>query len=157
MPALPIVCPNLVELSTLFVDDADDRQPKVALQLLCLMKLLTTEDLFARYPKLFDAPPDVNEFKRLSSSMRTAGAGMNPAIEWRVDEDSEPGATQAPQLRRVLLRANQQQRASLTFDKATAQREAERSRHAKTRSIHPSKLSRMLSCPSGSTRSWWPW
>ena len=45
---------------------------------------------------------------------------MTSAIEWRVDEETEPGATEAPQLRRVLLRANQQQRASLTFDKATA-------------------------------------
>ena len=107
MPAQPIVCPNLVKLSALFVDDADDRQLRVALLLLREMKLLTTEDIFARYPKLFDAPPDVNEFKCLSSSMCTAGKGMNPQVEWRVDEDSEPGATQAPQLRRVLLRANQ--------------------------------------------------
>ena len=45
----------------------------MALQLLREMKLLTTEDIFARYPKLFDAPPDVNEFKRLSGCMRTAG------------------------------------------------------------------------------------
>ena len=102
MPAQPILCPNLVEFPALFADDADDRQPKVALQLLREMKLLTTEDICARYPKIFDTPPDVNEFKRLSANMRTAGAAMNPAIEWRVDEDSEPGATQAPQLRRVL-------------------------------------------------------
>ena len=98
----------------------------MALQLLREMKLLTTEDIFACYPKLFDAPPDVNEFKCLSGCMRTAGSGMTPTIEWRVDEDTEPGATQAPQLRRVLLRAGQQQRASLTFNKATAQRQADK-------------------------------
>ena len=132
MPAQPIVCPSLVELSALFADDANDRQPRVALLLLREMKLQTTEDIFACYPKLFDAPPDVNEFKRLCSIMRTAGTGMTPVIEWRVDEDSEPGAMQAPQLRRVLLRANQQQRASLTFDKATAQRQADKI-HAGTR------------------------
>ena len=126
MPAQPILCPNLVELSALFAEDADDRQPKTALKMLREMKLLTTEDLCAKYPKIFDTPADTNEFKRLSAAMRTAGAGMEPRIDWRVEEDTEPGATQAPQLRRVLMRAGQQQRASLTFDKATAQRQADK-------------------------------
>ena len=80
MPAQAIVCPNLVELSALFADDADDRQPRTALLLLRAMRLQTTKDIFASYPKLFDTPPDVNEFKRLSSGMRTAGAGMTSAI-----------------------------------------------------------------------------
>ena len=110
----------------LFSDDADERLPKTALLLLHKMRLRTTEDVFASYPLLFDTPPDADEYKRLSAAMRAAGAAMGTPVEWRVDESTEPGASQAPQLRRILLRANQQQRASLTFDRATAQREADK-------------------------------
>ena len=126
MPAQAILCPNLVELPVLFSDDADERRPKTALLLLHEMRLRTTEDVFASYPLLFDTPPDADEYKRLSAAMRAAGAAMGTPVEWRVDESTEPGASQAPQLRRILLRANQQQRASLTFDRATAQREADK-------------------------------
>ena len=74
MPAQAILCPNLVELPVLFSDDADERRPKTALLLLHKMRLRTTEDIFASYPKLFDTPPDADEYKRLSAGMRAAGA-----------------------------------------------------------------------------------
>ena len=129
-----------MELTQLFKDDADVRQPKVVLLLLREQKLLTSEDLFCSYPKLFETPPNDNKFKCLSTNMRRAGATMELQVDQRTDEDSEPGATQAPQLRRILCRANQQHQAFLTFDKATA-RQKEEKRQAKEEQANHSKTS----------------
>ena len=72
-----------MELTQLFKDDADVRQPKVVLLLLREQKLLTSEDLFCSYPKLFETLPNDDRFKRLSASLRRAGAGMEPQVDWR--------------------------------------------------------------------------
>ena len=121
-----IVCPATVELSTLFDGEAVHRTPVLALRLLTELHLTTAEDLYTTHPKLFAASIDEAELKKLSGKMKATGEAMNPQVIWNTDENTDLRKVEIMLLRRVIRRANQQHQASLTFDKAEAQRKEQK-------------------------------
>ena len=135
-----IVCPSTVELSTLFDNAAAHRMPTLTLQLLKEMSITTPEDMYAAYPRLFDATLLEAELKKLSTAMKAKGDAMVPLVVWTTNEAVEPGATEIPLLRRVVHRAKQAHQASLSFDKADAHRK-EQKRLLKEEALGASKAS----------------
>ena len=135
-----IVCPSTVELSTLFENTAAHRMPTLTLQLLKEMSITTPEDMYAAYPRLFDATLLEAELKKISTAMKTKGDAMIPLVVWTTNEAVEPGATEIPLLRRVIHRAKQAHQASLSFDKADAHRK-EQKRLLKEESLGAAKAS----------------
>ena len=135
-----IVCPATVELSTLFDSAAAHRTPTLTLQLLKELSITTPEDMYAAYPRLFDATLLEAELKKISTAMKTKGDAMIPLVVWTTNEAVEPGATEIPLLRRVIHRAKQAHQASLSFDKADAHRK-EQKRLLKEEALGASKAS----------------
>ena len=135
-----IVCPSTVEFSTLFENAAAHRMPTLTLQLLKEMSITTPEDLYAAFPRLFDATLLEAELKKLSTAMKAKGDALVPQVVWTTNEAAEPGATEVPLLRRVVHRAKQAHQASLSFDKADAHRK-EQKRLLKEEALGASKAS----------------
>ena len=124
----------------LFENTAAHRMPTLTLQLLKEMSITTPEDMYAAFPRLFDATLLEAELKKLSTAMKAKGDALVPQVVWTTNEAAEPGATEVPLLRRVVHRAKQAHQASLSFDKADAHRK-EQKRLLKEEALGASKAS----------------
>ena len=82
----------------LFENTAAHRMPTLTLQLLKEMSITTPEDMYAAFPRLFDATLLEAELKKLSTAMKAKGDALVPQVVWTTNEAVEPGTTEVPLL-----------------------------------------------------------